>query len=187
MYRPQRSCGKEMFSRGGGGVSQHALRQTPPPGQCMLRYTPRADTPTSSRHTLPLGTHPPPAATAADGTHPTGMHSCFILVLDYSEFGNNEHLALTIRFLCIKIIDGNSKKFVYNEHIFTTRMHSSRMRTVRCSGRLLKCICPGVSAWGRSLPGGVSAGGVSGLGYVWQTPPTDRCKNITLPQLRCGR
>ena len=48
-------------SRGGSGlggglvpgveglVSQHALRQTPPPGE---------------------------TATAADGTHPTGMHSC---------------------------------------------------------------------------------------------------------------
>ena len=33
----------------GGVVSQHALRQTPPPGE---------------------------TATAADGTHPTGMHSC---------------------------------------------------------------------------------------------------------------
>ena len=36
----------------GGLVSQHALRQTPPPGE---------------------------TATAADGTHPTGMHSCFKL------------------------------------------------------------------------------------------------------------
>ena len=25
----------------------------------------------------PLGQNPPPTATAADGTHPTGMHSCF--------------------------------------------------------------------------------------------------------------
>ena len=70
-YRPQRSCEGYVFtrvchsvhggvpgpggvpgSRGvcsrGGVVSQHALRQTPP-GQ---------------------------TATAADGTHPTGMHSC---------------------------------------------------------------------------------------------------------------
>ena len=36
----------------GGLVSQHALRQTPP--------SPERET-----------------ATAADGTHPTGMHSCF--------------------------------------------------------------------------------------------------------------
>ena len=39
-----------------GGVSQHALRQTPP--QQM--------------------------ATAADGTHPTGMHSCFLLSRSHS-------------------------------------------------------------------------------------------------------
>ena len=37
----------------GGGVSQDALRQTPPP----------------------------PTATAADGTHPTGMHSCLLEIL----------------------------------------------------------------------------------------------------------
>ena len=36
---------------GGGLVSQHARRQTLPPGE---------------------------TATAADGTHPTGMHSCFM-------------------------------------------------------------------------------------------------------------
>ena len=43
--------------------------------QCMLGYTPpRADPPWSD---------PPPqqTATAADGTHPTGMHSCINLVL----------------------------------------------------------------------------------------------------------
>ena len=40
-----------------GGVSQHALRQTPP-------------TPT-----------PQQTATAADGTHPTGMNSCWTSVL----------------------------------------------------------------------------------------------------------
>ena len=37
-------------ARGGGLVSQHALRQNPPPGE------------------MP---------TVADGTRPTGMHSCF--------------------------------------------------------------------------------------------------------------
>ena len=67
-----------------------------------------------------------------------------------------------------------------------TRMYSSRMSTVRCSGR----------HWG----GGVSAQGVGGVclgegcllgGGVCQTPPVDRmtdtCKNITLLQLCCGR
>ena len=70
--RSQRSCGKVMFSQacvkdsvhGGGGVSQHALGQTPP----------WADTP-PVRHP-PRQTVPPSTATAADGTHHTGMHYC---------------------------------------------------------------------------------------------------------------
>ena len=51
--------------------------------QCMLGYThPRTDTPLG-RHTPRADIHspgqnpPPPAVTAADGTHPTGMHFCF--------------------------------------------------------------------------------------------------------------
>ena len=78
-YRPQRSCGKVMCSQAsvilptGGGVCGRPPRQTHPPppstcwdththpAQCMLGYTPP----------------PHPAASAADGTHPTGMHSCF--------------------------------------------------------------------------------------------------------------
>ena len=59
---PKRSCGKVMFFTRdcqefcpkGGGVN--------PPGQ-----TPPVDTP------------PNQSATTADGTHPTGMHSCFNL------------------------------------------------------------------------------------------------------------
>ena len=66
-YRPQRSCEGYVFtgfclSTGGrgwcllrGGASQHALRQTPP-GE---------------------------TATAADGTHPTGMHSCIVIFPRY--------------------------------------------------------------------------------------------------------
>ena len=44
-----------LLLRGSGGelVSQHAMRQTPPP--------------------------PGETATAADGTHPTGMHSCLVI------------------------------------------------------------------------------------------------------------
>ena len=54
---------------GGLVVSQHALRQTPSPGE---------------------------TATAADGTHPTGMHSCFFDLLPLThpcsinaQIGNN--------------------------------------------------------------------------------------------------
>ena len=74
-YRPQRSCGKVMvlhmcvilFTRGGGVVSDidpHSHWQTPP------RQTPLGQTPTP----------PPVTATVADSTHPTGMHSCFLII-----------------------------------------------------------------------------------------------------------
>ena len=62
---------------------------------------------------------------------------------------------------------------LYNFSVFAFgKMHSSGMRTVRCSGR----------PWGRGVC----------LGGFCQTPPpvdriTDTCKSITLPQLRCGR
>ena len=88
------SCGKVMFSQvcvknsvhsggrgrvypsmhwswGGGCVSQHAL------GRWVVWQTPPwADT-------LPAQTAPPPppVATAPDGMHPTGMHSCWETVL----------------------------------------------------------------------------------------------------------
>ena len=62
--RPQHSCGKVMFSQASvilftGGVypSMHWGRHPP-------RQTP-----------LPWADPPPPTATAAEGTHPTGMHS----------------------------------------------------------------------------------------------------------------
>ena len=73
-----------------------------------------------------------------------------------------------------------------------TKMHSSRMHTIRCSGRLLDGRVGGVCPGG-CLPRGVSThgDGICQVG-VCQTPPplnriTDRCENITLPQLRCGR
>ena len=65
-YHPQMKCGKVMFSEacaknfghGGGEVyttlGRHLPRQTPPP---------------------------PGTATAADGTHPTGMLSCYLFVI----------------------------------------------------------------------------------------------------------
>ena len=71
-YRPQRSCSKVMFLHlsailsTGGYLPQYMLRYTPP-GQTPPEQTPPGQTP------------PPPAVTAADGTHPTGMHSCFHL------------------------------------------------------------------------------------------------------------
>ena len=81
-YRPQRSCEGSFytclsfFSREGGLP------------QCMLGYTPLWEqTPPRSRHPPRAGTPrsrpprdqaapPQQTATAVDGTHPTGMHSC---------------------------------------------------------------------------------------------------------------
>ena len=61
-----------------GGVYPSMYWGRWPPGQ-----TPPADTPLPSAcwntHPCPVhaGIHPLPTATAADGTHPTGMHTCF--------------------------------------------------------------------------------------------------------------
>ena len=79
-YRPQRSCGKVMFSQasvilstGEGVCGRH------PPAKCMLGYTPPAKCMLGYTQPCPVhaGIHAPPAATAAKSTHPTGMHSCF--------------------------------------------------------------------------------------------------------------
>ena len=93
-----------------------------------------------------------------------------------------------------------------------TRMHSSRMRSVCCSGRRGGClpiggvVCTGGWWVGGVCPlGGVCPRGVSPSLY-WagvvsapvqagiHTPPphwtkflTHACENITFPQLRCGR
>ena len=48
--------------------------------QCMLGYTPLPSACWDKPHlgqTHHLGRHPPPTATAADGTHPTEIHSCY--------------------------------------------------------------------------------------------------------------
>ena len=61
-----------------GGVCLSACWDTTP---LKSRQLPRADTPPRADH--PKSRNPPPhpgrgeMATAADGTHPTGMHSCF--------------------------------------------------------------------------------------------------------------
>ena len=77
---------------------------------------------------------------------------------------------------------------IFEDISFVTRMHSSRMRTIRCIGRLMGgnclpgCVClrgclhrgclPRVSAlsWG-ICPGGVCPGGVSQGGSDWRCLP----------------
>ena len=64
------SCGKVMFS----------LVSLCPGGRCTPLYAETHPGQTPPRLTPPR--HPPPEmATAVDGTHPTGMHSCFGFVL----------------------------------------------------------------------------------------------------------
>ena len=76
IYRPQRSWAKVIFSqasvcRQGGG--EGCLPQ------CMLGYTPPPDqTPPGSRHPPPPGKQTPAYGQRAAGSHPTGMHSCFV-------------------------------------------------------------------------------------------------------------
>ena len=109
-YRPQRSCGKVMFSQvcvknsfhgEGGSIPActgayipradtptqcmlgyiplpSACWDTHPSTQCMLGYTPSYPVHAGVHTLLPSASWdtPTPTATAADGTHPTGMYSC---------------------------------------------------------------------------------------------------------------
>ena len=59
-------------------MDRHPLGRHPPRQTPLGRHTPLGShSPGQKPH--PLGRHPlpPETATAADGTHPTGMHSCF--------------------------------------------------------------------------------------------------------------
>ena len=75
-----RSYGKVMFLQASvilftgqkGCVSQHALGKTPPGQTPPIRHPLVRHPPGQT----PPDRQPPPAT---DGTHPTGMHSCFIL------------------------------------------------------------------------------------------------------------
>ena len=72
---------QEFCLQGGGAYTPLGRQADTLPGRAL----PRADTP---RQTPPwtdtrMGRPPPPyqTATAADFTHPTGMHSCFFMVI----------------------------------------------------------------------------------------------------------
>ena len=66
IYRPQRSCGKVMFSQACVKNSVHTVGDV-----CLSACW---DTP-SGRHPPPPG-QTSPGVNTADGAHPTGMHSC---------------------------------------------------------------------------------------------------------------
>ena len=63
---------------GGGGCLPQCILGYPPPEQTPLREQTHPP-PTREQTPPPRSRHPTPreTATAADGTHPTGMHSCF--------------------------------------------------------------------------------------------------------------
>ena len=73
-YRPQRSCGKVMFLHLSVSHSVHGgcLADTPSPRSTPWKHPPEAHPP----ETIPPRSTPLPSATAADGSHPTGMLSC---------------------------------------------------------------------------------------------------------------
>ena len=102
-YRPQRSCDGYLFTpvclSMGGSASVHAgiphgsdtpWDQTPP----GAGTTPGPSTPQSRHYPLGSDTTPPQqqTATVADGTHPTGMHSCFgdLFTVSPKRKGNSE-------------------------------------------------------------------------------------------------
>ena len=82
-YWLQRSCGQgniftpvchSFCSQGRGSASVHAGIPPPPPGA-----HPREQTP--PRRTHPSGKQTPAYGLPAAGTHPSGMHSCFVMFL----------------------------------------------------------------------------------------------------------
>ena len=78
-YRPQRSCEGYGFtpvchSVHGGGVCLSACWDTTPPREAHTHTLGKHTPPGKHTHTLPSWE----TAAAADGTHPTGMHSCYL-------------------------------------------------------------------------------------------------------------
>ena len=82
--------------------------------------------------------------------------------VEWKRFSDHEH-PRTAR----KMNESENKRSSSSRHvlinIFQTRKHSSRMRTVRCSGRLLVGEC---LPWGMSAQGGVCTGGVFARGCI---------------------
>ena len=99
-----------ILSTDGGGDIPACTGQAPPgrhpPGQTPPGQTPpQADTP---------GQTPTPTATAADGTHPTGMHSCLYNVTAEGERGERTQASETsIGSLQVPM---GTKRFRHNDH-----------------------------------------------------------------------
>ena len=138
-----------------GCICLSACWDTHRPGQTPPCKQPPGQIPPPGRHP---STHPPQAnttrpdtlqqtATAADGTNPTGMHSCLYIKCQY--------LMLEYQI----------------EKLNRTRMHSSRMRTVCCSSRLGWCVSRRVSTAGMCVPRGSAQGGCVYPSMHWGRHP----------------
>ena len=85
------------------------------------------------------------------------------LITKYAKYQKSTVQKLIIHFKSTQKLE---LLFIWFLNIFDTRKHSSRMRTVCCSGRRRVgclprgCVCPGGVCLGRCLPGGVCLGGV---------------------------
>ena len=96
-YRPQRSYVKVMFSqacvknsvhKGGVADTNQTSRHPSPPDQADTPPPDQAETPPdqADKPSRPTGE----TATAADSTHPTGMHSCYIIWIQWTPCGIGE-------------------------------------------------------------------------------------------------
>ena len=102
--------------------SVHRRECTPSLGRHPLARLPRADT--------PPGRHPHETATAADGTHPTGMHSCFTLYAGKIWL----HLVMYVR---------QAATATESERFTTSRLFSVLVKYSwgpELSGRISKCV-----------------------------------------------
>ena len=99
-YRPQRSWAKVMFLQvcvilfTGGCLPQCMLGYHPPGADTPQdQIPPRSRSPleqTPSQDQTPLGKQTPAYGQRAAGTHPTGMHSCFIILLGSRPVSHNQ-------------------------------------------------------------------------------------------------
>ena len=103
-YRPQRSCGKVTFLRLAVILFIHpSTRQATP-------------SPEPGRHPQTRQTSAGETATAADGTHPTGMHSCSWC----SPYIYRQAVGLRLKGLLVHFVFRNFKNFLLFYHPFPT-------------------------------------------------------------------
>ena len=119
-YSPQCSCGKVMFHKCVSRILSMG-RCLP---QCMLGYTPPGPTPPLDSHS-PLGRHTPPPKYASTW-NAFLFRFCLRLRLTTDIYESC---------VCDFVWSGYFSCYLGCELQYLTRMHSSRMHTICCSGR----------------------------------------------------